>query len=88
MRLSRRPKYADWRIQSGRADLASADGLDDRSAKLAHQSKIIVHIDVGMHSTSVGASVGDALATKLIASPDDEEFANSLDNVIVVLWRP
>jgi len=87
--ISSPENLANWeKYKAAARTLASADGLDDRSAKaLASQSKIIVHIDGGMHSDEVSAHQSAiALAYKLIASPDDEEVAKILDNVIVVLW--
>jgi hypothetical protein len=87
--ISSPDNLANWeRYKAAGRTLASADELDDRSAKaLASKSKIIVHIDGGMHSEEVSAHQSPiALAYKLIASPDDEEVAKVLDNVIVVLW--
>jgi hypothetical protein len=87
--ISSAENLANWeRYKAAERTLASADGLDDQSAKaLAAKSKIIVHIDGGMHSEEVSAHQSAiALAYKLIASPGDEEVAKILDNVIVVLW--
>jgi Zinc carboxypeptidase len=87
--ISSPENIANWETyKSAARTLASADGLNDQSAQaLASKTKIIVHIDGGMHSDEVSAHQSAiALAYKLIASNDDEEVAKILDNVIVVLW--
>lgn len=68
--------------------LSRAEALDDESARqLARDSKIIVHIDGGLHSTEVAAhQLPIALAHKLLAAVNDAEIDAILDDVILVLW--
>ena len=68
--------------------LALGRGLDEPSAKsLAHEGKVIVHIDGGMHSTEVaGAQHSIALAHKLVSTMGNPEIDAILDNVILLLW--
>lgn len=68
--------------------LATGEGLNDQQAlQLARQTRAIVHIDGGLHSSEVaGGQHSIALAYKLLSAKDDPEVNAILDNVILVLW--
>ncbi len=68
--------------------LATAEGLNDEAAhRLARETKAIVHIDGGLHSSEVaGGQHSIALAYKLISAKGDPEVDAILDNVVLVLW--
>jgi hypothetical protein len=68
--------------------LALGRGVDEGTAKqLAHEGKVFVHIDGGMHSSEVaGAQQSIALAYKLVSSVGDPQVDSILDNVILLLW--
>src|ERR1700728_2386992 len=68
--------------------LATAQNLTDAQAKeLAHTSKVIVHIDGGLHASEVaGPQHSIALAYKLASAQGDPEVDTILDNVLLVLW--
>ena len=68
--------------------MAHATDLNDDSARaLAHSTKIIVHIDGGLHSSEVaGTQHTMILAYKLLSAKDDPEIQSILDNVVLMLW--
>lgn len=68
--------------------LGSALDLSDAQAQaLARESKIIVHIDGGLHSTEVAAhQLPIALAYKLLSAEGNAEIDAILEDVILVLW--
>lgn len=68
--------------------LATAHDLNDEQARaLAQSSKVIVHIDGGLHSNEVaGPQHSIALAYKLASTQNDPEIDMILHNVILVLW--
>ena len=67
--------------------LALVKGLNDTQAHdLAHNGKVIVHIDGGLHSTEVApAQHAIQLAYNLVTATDPET-TTILDNVILLLW--
>ncbi|MGA3236832.1 MAG: M14 metallopeptidase family protein [Bryobacteraceae bacterium] len=67
--------------------LALVKGLTDAQAhELAHNGKVIVHIDGGLHATEVApAQHAIQLAYNLVSAKDPETTA-ILDNVILLLW--
>src|SRR5580700_3078509 len=67
--------------------LALVKGLTDAQAHdLAHNGKVIVHIDGGLHATEVApAQHAIQLAYNLVTAKD-ADTANILDNVILELW--
>jgi hypothetical protein len=67
--------------------LALVKGLTDAQAHdLAHNGKVIVHIDGGLHATEVAAAQHTIqLAYNLVTSTDSETAA-ILDNDILLLW--
>jgi hypothetical protein len=68
--------------------MATADGLTDAQAReLARTSKVIVHIDGGLHSSEVaGPEHSIELAYKLASAQGDPEVDTILNNVILLLW--
>src|SRR5580658_182683 len=79
-------KLDDYKQIAGR--LAHAANLDDDQAKdLARTSKVIVHIDGGLHADEVaGPQHTMVLAYKLLSAKNDPEIDAVLDNVVLVLW--
>ena len=67
--------------------LALVKGLNDEQAHaLAHNGKVIVHIDGGLHATEVApAQMTIQLAYNLVTGADPDTTA-ILDNVILMLW--
>jgi len=67
--------------------LALVKGLTDEQAHaLAHNGKVIVHIDGGLHATEVApAQMTIQLAYNLVTATDADTTA-ILDNVILLLW--
>src|SRR5436305_5718538 len=67
--------------------LALVKGLTEPQAReLAHDGKVMVHIDGGLHATEVaGAQHTIQLAYNLVTR-NDPETAAILDNVILLLW--
>ncbi|HEV2215555.1 MAG TPA: M14 metallopeptidase family protein, partial [Terracidiphilus sp.] len=76
----------EYKRISGR--LAHATNLDDAQAlALARSSKVIVHIDGGLHSSEVaGPQHTMLIAYKLLSAQGDPEVDAILHNVILVLW--
>ncbi len=59
----------------------------EQARELARTSKIIVHIDGGLHSSEVADHQHPMLlAYKLLSEPDNPEVAAILDNVVLLLW--
>ncbi len=75
-------------LKKNARQLATADGLNDAQAlALARTTKVIVHIDGGLHSSEVaGGQHSIALAYKLLSAKNDPEVDAILDNVVLVLW--
>jgi hypothetical protein len=70
------------------ARLARDTDLNDDSAReLARSSKVIVHIDGGLHASEVaGPQHTMMLAYKLLSAKNDPEIDAILDQVVLVLW--
>ncbi|WP_081933537.1 M14 family metallopeptidase [Shewanella mangrovi] len=67
--------------------LADSRGLTDAEArKLAKESKIIVHIDGGMHSSEVADHQLPIRLAHTMLTSKDPKIAEYLDKVILVLW--
>jgi hypothetical protein len=79
-------KLDDYKQIAGR--LAHATNLNDDQAKdLARTSKVIVHIDGGLHADEVaGPQHTMVLAYKLLSAQNDPQIDAILDQVILVLW--
>ncbi|HLW77381.1 MAG TPA: M14 metallopeptidase family protein, partial [Bryobacteraceae bacterium] len=67
--------------------LALVKGLTDAQAhELAHNGKVIVHIDGGLHATEVACAQHTIQLAYNLVSSKDPDVATILDNVILVLW--
>jgi hypothetical protein len=79
-------KLDEYKKTAGR--LARAEDLNDEQAKeLVRSSKVIIHIDGGLHSDEVaGTQHTMTLAYNLLTAKNDPEIDSILDNVILVLW--
>ncbi|HMC62647.1 MAG TPA: M14 metallopeptidase family protein, partial [Candidatus Solibacter sp.] len=67
--------------------LALVQGLTDAQAReLAHNGKVMVHIDGGLHATEVAAAQHTIQLAYNLVSGTDAETAAILDNVILLLW--
>jgi hypothetical protein len=79
-------KLDEYKQITGR--LAHARDLNDEQAKdLARTSKVIVHIDGGLHADEVaGPQHTMVLAYKLLSAQNDPQVDAILDQVILVLW--
>jgi hypothetical protein len=79
-------KLDEYKQISGR--LAHAEDLtDDQAHELARTSKVIVHIDGGLHADEVaGPQHTMVLAYKLLSAQNDPQVDAILDQVILVLW--
>ncbi len=79
-------KLDETKMIAGR--LAHATNLNDEQAKeLARTSKVIVHIDGGLHADEVaGPQHTMVLAYKLLSAQNDPQIDAILDQVILVLW--
>ncbi len=75
-------------IKQAAAQLAKATDLNDESAlALARSTKVIVHIDGGLHADEVaGPQHTMMLAYKLLSAQNDPEIDAILNNVVLVLW--
>ena len=61
--------------------------MTTRREALARSTKVIVHIDGGLHSSEVaGTQHTMILAYKLLSAKDDPEIQSILDNVVLMLW--
>ncbi len=67
--------------------LALVKGLNDAQAhELAHNGKVIVHIDGGLHATEVAPAQHTIQLAYNLVTGNDPETTAILDNVILLLW--
>jgi Zinc carboxypeptidase len=65
----------------------ATDLTDDQARELARTTKVIVHIDGGLHADEVaGPQHTMVLAYKLLSAQSDPQVDAILDQVILVLW--
>lgn len=87
--ISTPENLANWaHIKQVSHQLADSRGLSEAQAHaLAHDAKIIVHLDGGMHSSEAATHQSAiALAYKLIADKDDPKIHQILENEVIELW--
>ncbi|MBT81241.1 MAG: hypothetical protein CL587_12740 [Alteromonadaceae bacterium] len=78
-------KWEEYKAISRRlAD--SRDLTDEEARKLAATSKIIVHIDGGMHASEVADHQLPIKLAHTMVTSDDPKISRILDDVILVLW--
>lgn len=75
-------------IKQAAAQLAKATNLNDASAlALARSTKVIVHIDGGLHADEVAGPQHTMMLTyKLLSAKNDPEIDAILNNVVLILW--
>src|SRR5688500_16183772 len=82
-------KLDDYKqIQAQLADprrLGAPNVRDRKAADLIARGKTIVLITCGIHSTEVGSYLSSTLIAHRLASSNDPEIQNILDNTIVLL---
>ena len=101
-RVGKTSRGADWQIAiiSSPQNLAKLDQYKETARRLAlvkdlteaqardlaHNGKVIVHIDGGLHATEVAAAQHTIQLAYNLATRKDPEVTAILDNVILLLW--